>query len=237
MTNTPATTNLLLSRFPEEAARGDVTPQRLKSGDVLGRAGERPEFLFFPEPGTLISLVRNTETGSGVEAGIVGDEGFYNVQALLTDGEVMHSEGVLQLGENVSRIRLDSARESFHSNEAFRDDVLAYMSTVLEQATQNTVCNRLHLLEQRLAKWLLLCRDRIRSEELPLTHEFISYMVGGPRSAVTEAAAELRESGAIDYRRGLIVIRDFARLQQQSCECYDALQVERPEPQAASGTA
>ena len=83
---------------------------------------------------------------------------------------------------------------------------MAYTHQMIAQVAQSAVCNRFHNAKQRLARWLLMTADRADSNELPLTHEFISYMVGGPRSAVTEAAAELREAGAIDYRRGLIAI-------------------------------
>ena len=95
----------------------------------------------------------------------------------------------------------------------------------MAQLAQSAVCNRFHNARQRLARWLLMTADRAASNELLLTHEFISYMVGGPRSAVTEAASELRESGAIDYRRGLIIIRDNALLSGQSCECYAAVKL------------
>ena len=101
--------------------------------------------------------------------------------------------------------------------------LLDYTHQMIAQVAQSAVCNRFHNARQRLARWLLMTADRAGTNELPLTHEFISYMVGGPRSAVTEAASELRESGAIDYRRGLIIIRNPARLREQSCECYAML--------------
>jgi CRP-like cAMP-binding protein len=107
--------------------------------------------------------------------------------------------------------------------------VLDYTHQVIAQVAQSAICNRFHTAKQRLARWLLMTADRANSPELPLTHEFISYMVGGPRSAVTEAAAELREAGAIDYRRGLIVIKDSTRLREQCCECYDILHADQEE--------
>ena len=102
--------------------------------------------------------------------------------------------------------------------------ILRYSETVILQVGQSAICNRFHNAKQRLARWLLMTVDRAGTRQLPLTHEFISYMVGGPRSAVTEAAAALRDSGAIDYRRGLVHVRDRERLQQESCECYSAVQ-------------
>jgi CRP-like cAMP-binding protein len=102
--------------------------------------------------------------------------------------------------------------------------LLEYTHYLIAQMAQSAICNRFHNARQRLARWLLMTADRARTHELNLTHEFISYMVGGPRSAVTEAAADLREAGAIDYRRGVIVIRDGVKLRQQSCECYMVLE-------------
>jgi len=101
--------------------------------------------------------------------------------------------------------------------------MLEYTHQLIAQIAQSAVCNRFHNARQRLARWLLMTADRVDSRELALTHEFMSYMVGGPRSAVTEAAASLRESGAIDYWRGLLTIRSLPRLRQQACECYAAV--------------
>jgi CRP-like cAMP-binding protein len=94
---------------------------------------------------------------------------------------------------------------------------------VIFQVGQSAICNRFHNAKQRLARWLLMTIERAGTHELPLTHEFISYMVGGPRSAVTEAAAALREAGAIDYRRGLLTVRNLDRLEKESCGCYAAV--------------
>src|SRR5690606_38108715 len=111
---------------------------------------------------------------------------------------------------------------------------LAYTHELLAQITQSAVCNRFHNARERLARWLLMTADRARKMELPVTHECIAYMVGGPRSAATQAAGELRDLGAISYRRGLLIIRDSARLRELACECYKGL---RDDSAIASGTA
>ena len=99
--------------------------------------------------------------------------------------------------------------------------LLDYAHQMIAQVAQSAVCNRFHNARQRLARWLLMTADRAETNELPLTHEFISCMVGGPRSAVTEAASDLRQSGSIDYRRGLITICSHESLRAQACECYE----------------
>jgi CRP-like cAMP-binding protein len=101
--------------------------------------------------------------------------------------------------------------------------LLGSAEAVIAQISQAAVCNRYHNAKERLARWLLTTADRAQSTELPLTHEFISSMVGGPRSAVTEASAELRDAGAIDYSRGMLLIRSAEQLRRESCECYEAV--------------
>ena len=103
--------------------------------------------------------------------------------------------------------------------------VLGSQESMIFQVGQSAICNRFHNAKQRLARWLLMTVDRAGVRDLPLTHEFISAMVGGPRSAVTEAAAALRDSGAIDYRRGMLTIRDLERLEREACECYAAVKL------------
>ena len=101
---------------------------------------------------------------------------------------------------------------------------MLFSHSMIAQIGQSAICNRFHTARQRLARWLAMTVDRAPDRDLPLTHEFIAHMVGGPRSAVTEAAAALRRAGAIDYRRGLVTIRSQAKLRQQACECYEASQ-------------
>jgi CRP-like cAMP-binding protein len=98
---------------------------------------------------------------------------------------------------------------------------MTYSQFMMHQLTQSAVCNRFHSSVQRLARWLLLTSERAGTNRLQLTHEFMAQMVGAPRSAVTQAAAELRGKGIIEYRRGLITIRNMKRLHKSSCECFD----------------
>jgi CRP-like cAMP-binding protein len=193
----------------------------LERGGVIAEAGETPTYVYFPTEGVL-SLVGATNGGSTVEVAVVGPEGVASISALLGDQQLPFRV-VTQVPGRAIRISTDVASELMTQCGDFHHRLMAYTHQMIAQVAQSAVCNRFHNAKQRLARWLLMTADRADSNELPLTHEFISYMVGGPRSAVTEAAAELRETGAIAYRRGLITISSPEKLREQSCECYELL--------------
>jgi CRP-like cAMP-binding protein len=207
----------------------------LERGALIAEAGQPAPYVYFPTDGVL-SLVGTTAAGGTVELAIVGNEGVASVSAIL-GRNYLPFRVVTQVPGRAVRIPTDVVSSMLSDCGPLHHRVLDYTHQIIAQVAQSAICNRFHTAKQRLARWLLMTADRADSTELALTHEFISYMVGGPRSAVTEAAAELRESGAIDYRRGLIVIRDAAKLQQQSCECYEILQSEGSEIAGARGLA
>jgi CRP-like cAMP-binding protein len=190
---------------------------------VLVRPDETPEFIFFPHRGAVVSIVRTTENGSMVEAGVIGGEGMFVVQTLLTTPAPTGSQAVVQIDGRVARVEYARFREQFRVNEPFRDALLKFASLFLEQVTQNLVCNRLHPIEQRLAKWLLVVRDRIDTDHLHLTQEFLSHMLGVHRPGVSIAVAALELDGLIRHGRNSIEIQDRAGLLLRSCECYQAL--------------
>lgn len=191
-------------------------------GHVLSEAGQPAKYLFFPIT-CVLSVVGTTEAGATVEVAVVGREGLASVSAALGRRRipfriVAQIEGTAwQVGTETLTAQLGQCRE-------LHQRILRYSHSVIAQVGQSAICNRFHTARQRLARWLLMTADRVESRDLPLTHEFIAHMVGGPRSAVTEAAAALRELGAIDYRRGVISIRNLAALREVACECYDAVE-------------
>ena len=196
-----------------------VQATRIERGMVLAEAGQPASHIYFPTTAVL-SLVGATESGSTVEVAIIGREGMASVSAAL--GRVrLPFRVVAQIGGLAWRLPTDAVTQRLRECGALHERLLVYSHTVIAQVAQSAICNRFHNAKQRLARWLLMTADRADSRELPLTHEFISFMVGGPRSAVTEAAAALRASGAIDYRRGLLTIRSLPRLRQHACECYE----------------
>jgi CRP-like cAMP-binding protein len=216
--------NLLLSILPAEALeRAGVEEQDHSLKDVLIGAEETPPFILFPHAGAVVSIVRTTVAGQMVEAGVVGGEGMLNVHTLLTNPGPTGSEAIVQNGGRVSRIETGRVKELFNDHQPFQEATLAYVSVFLDQVTQNLVCNRLHAIEQRLAKWLLVMRDRVLRDELHLTQEFLSFMLGVHRPGVSIAVNALEIDGIIRHRRNWIEIRDREGVVARSCECYRPL--------------
>lgn len=194
---------------------------RLERGALIAQAGEASPFVYFPLDGVL-SLVGTTQNGATVEVAVVGNEGVASISAIL-GSSLLPFRVVSQVPGRALRLPTDLVASVTNECGDLQRRILAYTHQLIAQVAQSAVCNRFHNARQRLARWLLMTADRADCNELALTHEFIAFMVGGPRSAVTEAASELRQSGAIDYRRGLITIRSMPMLRQQSCECYGVL--------------
>jgi CRP-like cAMP-binding protein len=220
----PPSGNLLLAGLdPKELAliRPHLVEVPLDTGAHIAEAGQTAEFVYFPTSGVL-SLVGATESGATVEVAVVGREGVASVSALL-GRQHLPFRIVTQVAGKALRAPTETIAKQIKTCGQLHQRMLTYSESVIFQVGQSAICNRFHNAKQRLARWLLLTGDRADTRELLLTHEFMSYMVGGPRSAVTEAAAALRDSGAIDYRRGLLTIQDPARLKQEACECYDAV--------------
>jgi CRP-like cAMP-binding protein len=201
--------------------RPHLTQVPLETGGVIAEAGQPAAFVYFPLDGVL-SLVGVTEGGATVEVAIVGREGVASVSALL-GRNLLPFRLMTQVGGKALRAPTDELMKILRDCGQFHERLLVYSESLIFQIGQSAICNRFHNAKQRLARWLLMTIDRAGLRELPLTHEFISAMVGGPRSAVTEAAAELRIAGAIDYRRGMLTVRDLKRLQEEACECYLAV--------------
>ena len=216
--------NLLLGILPPEVLeRAGVREEQHPIRDVLIGAEETPEFVFFPHARAVVSIVRSTASGHMVEAGVVGNEGLLNVHTILTTPGPTGSQAVVQNDGVMSVLEVGAARELFDEHEEFRDAALAYTSVFLDQVTQNLVCNRLHHIEQRLAKWLLMMRDRVDRDELHLTQEFLAYMLGVHRPGVSIAVSALEDDGLIRHRRNWLEIRDREGVLGRSCECYRPL--------------
>ena len=190
----------------------------LERGGVIAEAGDTLPHLYFPLEGVL-SLVGTTEGGATVEVADVGRDGMASISAIFGN-RWLPFRVVTKIGGHALRVPTEIVARQIRECGELHARLLASADEIIAQISQSAVCNRYHNARQRLARWLLTTADRAESQSLALTHEFISSMVGGPRSAVTEASAELRDSGAIEYTRGSLVIRDVERLRQESCECY-----------------
>jgi CRP-like cAMP-binding protein len=236
-----APSNALLAGLdPKESSKLHAASQEisLQRGELIAEAGQPAPYVYFPMQGVL-SLVGTTSEGSTVEVACVGSEGAASLSSVL-GRNLMPFRIMTQVPGIAVRVPSEVVASLIVDCGELHSRILNYTHQLIAQVVQSAICNRFHNAKQRLARWLLMTADRAYSRDLPLTHEFISYMVGGPRSAVTEAASELRESGAIDYRRGLITIRTVAKLREQSCECYSVLLESsagrpRPEPTGTVG--
>lgn len=213
--------NHLLSALPLEE-RNRLLPY-LESvtftlGDVVYEPGGRMEHVFFPTS-SIVSLVYTTENGSTAEMALAGNDGVVGV-GLFLGGDTTPSRAVVQVAGGALKLRAKPLHEEFSRDGAFQQLLLRYTQALITQVSQTAVCNCLHSMEKRLCRWLLLSLDRIQSDELPMTQEFISYMLGGRRATVTVAARHLQDEGLIRYARGHIRILDRDGLEATACECY-----------------
>lgn len=192
---------------------------------MLHEASERVEYGYFFEEG-LASVVVTMEDGTTVEVGVVGREGMTGLPILL-DTDRIPNHAFMQVAGFGYRISAERLRENFAWQSQFRQLLLRYLQLHLVQASQTAACNRLHEVEERMARWLLICQDRVDSHDIHLTHEFLAQMLGTRRSSVTIAAGLLHRSGLIDYTRGRVTIRDHEGLKKTACECYRAIHAEQ----------
>jgi CRP-like cAMP-binding protein len=208
----------LLSKSEYERILPQLVPVTLSLGEVLYEAGGRSEYVFFPTS-AVISLLQTMEDGSTAEVGLTGNDGIVGI-ALFLGGDTTPNRAVAQVAGTAFKMKAKVLREEFARGGSFQQLLLRYTQALITQISQTAVCNRLHSVEKRLCRWLLLSRDRVDSNELQMTQEFISNMLGGRRESVTVAAARLQDDGLIQYSRGHITILDRRGLEATACECY-----------------
>jgi CRP-like cAMP-binding protein len=190
----------------------------LALGDVVYESGERMEHIYFPTS-AVVSLIYTMEDGGTAEMGLVGNEGVVGI-ALFLGGDTTPSQAVVQVAGGALRMPVAAMRAEFERGGAFRLAMLRYTQALLTQVSQTAVCNRLHAIKQRLARWLLMIRDRLPSGEVHMTHDSLACVLGVRREGVTAAAHHLQEAGLICYTRGRITILDRQGLEAAACECY-----------------
>lgn len=165
------------------------------------------------------------ENGSTAEMGLVGNDGVVGV-ALFLGGDTTPNRAIVQIAGDALRMKAKVFQAEFARGGPLQRLLLLYTQALLTQISQTAVCNRLHSVEKRLCRWLLLSHDRVRTDELPMTQEFISNMLGGRRESVTVAAVRLQNKGLIHYARGHIRILDRKGLEANVCECYGIVRAE-----------
>jgi CRP-like cAMP-binding protein len=165
-----------------------------------------------------VSLIYTMEEGATAEMGLVGNEGVVGI-ALFMGGDTTPNQAVAQVAGGALRMKAQAMLAEFRRGGPFQLALLRYTQALITQISQTAVCNRLHPVEQRLCRWLLLTRDRLPSDEILMTQEFIAHMLGVRREGVTAAAHHLQDAGLIRYRRGHIAILDRTGLEAATCEC------------------
>lgn len=213
--------NRMLAALPKsdlDRLSGQLKPINFEQHYSLSQAGEDSLFTYFLEDG-IASVVSELKGGSTVEVGLVGREGLVNVSGVMGTGS-MPFHCFIQVAGHGYRIKTEIVAQLFQRSAIFRIRTLNLLHAQLVQTAQTAACNRRHEVTERLARWLLACRDRSDSDDIRLTQEFLGQMLGAPRTTVTLAATKLQNAGVIHYSRGNVRILNHKRLEKAACECY-----------------
>jgi CRP-like cAMP-binding protein len=199
-----------------------LQPVRLAKGRVLYEAGGLISQAYFLLNG-MASLVSTTTEGSAVEISMIGNEGLVGLPLIFSD-DTSPYDVMIQFPASALQIRAAFLKAEFNRGERLQELLLRYTQVTLIQLAQSASCNRFHSMEARLCRWLLISRDRVRSNILPLTQEFLSHMLGTPRTNVARITGKLQKRGLISSSRGTIRILDRRGMEDFSCECYQVVQ-------------
>jgi CRP-like cAMP-binding protein len=221
--------NTLLSRLPvheRNAAERCFETGSFVAGDLLMHANRPSEYVFFPLD-SVISLVRTLDDGSTIELGLVGNEGMIGIDVFL-EGRTQRSDAIVQSAGSVYRMTSDDLLRQFKSGREFQRQLLRFTSAFMAQIAQTAACNRLHAIEPRLARWLLMMRDRVASNDIDLTDRCLSDVLGARPALASQAVQNLESAGLIRQSRSRhrITISDREGLELSACECYEAVRHE-----------
>ncbi len=219
--------NQLLAALPvEEWQRWlpQLEPVDLKLGQVLYESGGAQRDVYFPTS-AIVSLLYVTENGSSAEIAVVGFEGIVGI-ALFLGGQTSPNRAVVQSAGQGFRLKARVIKEEFNRSLPVMHLMLRYAQALITQISQTAVCNRHHSVQQQLCRWLLMSLDRLPGNDLRMTQELISNMLGVRREGVTENAHKLQQAGLIRYSRGHIEVLDRQGLEHVVCECYSVVKLE-----------
>jgi CRP-like cAMP-binding protein len=188
---------------------------------ALYQVEETPKYAYFMTSG-IASIVTAMPDGGTAEVGLIGHEGLVGSFHLLGPAQVT-TDCFIQLEATALRIPLRQLEMEFRTSEEVRDRVLEFVQSQALSLGQLAGCHRLHEAEERLARWLLMAQDRVQSDELDFTQEFLAMMLGSRRTTVTVVAGDLQRKGLIDYRRGRVRILDRKGLEKVACDCYQVI--------------
>ena len=197
-----------------------LEPVTLTFGEVLYEPEQPIRHVYFPN-NSLVSLLTLVDGRRALEVGLVGREGMVGIPLALGIG-VSSVRALVQGSGTAMRMSSARFRREFRNSPPLQRELYRYTHVLMAQVTQTAACNRFHVVEARLARWLLMTRDRVRSEQFRLTQEFLAHMLGVRRVGVTKAAGALQRRKLISYSRGNIRILDQRGLEAASCRCYEA---------------
>jgi CRP-like cAMP-binding protein len=214
-------TNRLLDALPfkdREQLLANCEAIELVFGEVLYRANEPVSNVYFPTGG-FISLVTSVDSSANLEVVLVGNEGILGV-SLMLGVDVAPFYSLVQGAGPALRITTTAFLRQLENSPALQSELKRYLYVLIRQLAQTAICTRYHLVESRLARWLLMTQDRAHSDRFHVTHVFLAYILGVRRVGITKAANSLLKKNLISYKRGDITILDRAGLEAASCECY-----------------
>ena len=218
------TENLLLQSLTK-ADKTRLWPKlervELVRGQVLHRAGDDIKHVYFPER-SMISIIASTESGQTAEVAVIGSEGASGIDVIMGTDQATN-EHVAQIDDVALRIKTSDVRDECKNCGDLQAALLQFTRRLMGQISQTALCNRLHTVDKRLSRWLLMSHDRASSDRLNLTQEFIAVMLGANRTTVTTTAIELQNLGFISYSRGSLTIVDRPGLEAFTCSCYEII--------------
>jgi CRP-like cAMP-binding protein len=219
---TPPIANALLAALPRAEYRRVLAllePVDLTFGEILHEQGEAVTHVYFPND-SLVSLLTLVDRHLALEVGLVGREGMVGVAYAMGIGATPF-RALVQGSGTAMRMKAPAFRKELNASVALQREVHLYAHALMAQVAKTAACNRFHVVQERLARWLLMTRDRMRSDHFRLTHEFLANMLGVRRVGVTKAAHALRQRKLIVYSRGNIEIVDGHGLEAAACSCYE----------------
>jgi CRP-like cAMP-binding protein len=224
-----------LSRKEYQKLLAVLEPVKLPFGEILYEAHAPIRHVYFPDD-CFVSMLTTVDTGRAAEVGLIGYEGMIGVPMALGVA-VSPFRAVVQGGGTAMRLKTEDFRHSFSKSAALKKEVFLFTHLLMIQIAQTAACNRFHVVTQRMARWMLMTRDRVNSNEFRITQEFLALMLGVRRVGVSAAMSALRERELIVYRRGAITILDHEGLVAVACGCYKTVKDIYSQAQAKNGNA
>lgn len=222
-----APTNRLLAAL-SSAELGRLAPHlrpiTLRENEILYDVGDDVQQVHFVESG-IVALISVTDEGDSIEAGMVGFEGIVGIPSVLRYHRSPLRAQVQTTGEAFT-LDGQTLSQEFQQGGSLQEVILCFTHTLVSHFAHSIACNHFHTVDKRLARWLLMTRDRVQGDTFHLTHEFLSNMLGTSRPDVTKAAGEMQEAGLLRYKRGTITILDAKGLANAACSCYRTMQEE-----------